>query len=151
MFFIKTCTLKTVFFFQQLMGHESPKLHHLNFSVWCFVCPSVFHNDFSDWSRANPLKGFPENIFSFEKDFYFTESWKLDRDNELDFRLKKDSAFELKSWPHSPCLNWNSLKFILGGQAANGVVELHYFSLPNFTSFLEFNNFSLSILKLQIL
>ena len=100
----------------------------------------------------------PENIFSFEKDFYFTESWKLERDNELDFRLKKDFAFELKIWPHSPCLNWNSLKFILGGEAANGVVEsangvveLHYFSLPIFTSFLEFNNFPLSILKLQIL
>ena len=143
MFFIKTLTLETVFFFQQLMGHDKVP----NYTIWTSAFDvSCVHPFFTMTSRTGP-----ENIFSFEKDFYFTESWKLDRDNELDFRLKKDFAFELKIWPHSPCLNWNSLKFILGGQAANGVVELHYFSLPNFASFLEFNNFSLSILKLQIL
>mgnify|MGYP004360007321 CR=1 FL=1 len=93
MFFIKTRTLKTVFFFSATYGPwQSPKLHHLNFSVWCFVCPSVFHNDFSDWSREHFFfwKGFLLHRklkirISFKERFYF---WTEDMTSIFLFDLK---------------------------------------------------------------
>ena len=108
----------------------------LNYIIWNSAFDvSCIHSFFTMTSRTGPDKilwKIFKNSFSIEKDFYFTESWKLD------FRLKKDFTFELKIWPqYSICLTWNSWKFILGGSgkwcnqggdAANGAMKLRSFA-----------------------